>query len=210
MAARDPRRARQRRAVATADAMVTAGEQLLDGRDPDAVSVEEILARAGASASSFYQRFGSKIAFLDHLHDRFCDRIRAEVAAWTDPGRWEGRSLEEAARGGLASYLAFRRAHAGPLRSFEILEGRDAGLMARRRRVDESLARGALACVARLRAADGRAPSPERLRLSLDFAVSTLRSAADGGSRVRAAAHDDDARLVEDLAAALTSYLVGR
>ena len=189
--------------------MVTAGELLLDGRDPEAMSIEEILRRAGTSASSFYQCFGSKEGFFDLLHERFCGRIQAETAALTDPARWAGRPLEEVAREGLRSYLGFRRAHTGALRSFEVLEGREPKLMARRRRVDVELARGALGCVETLKTADGRAPSPERIRMALDFAVSSMKGAVDASARVRAASHEDDARLVEELATALTSFLVG-
>lgn len=206
---RGPRSVRQSRALVTLDAMVTAGEQILDGRDPEAVGIEEILDRAGASASSFYQRFDSKLAFFDHLHARFCDRIQVETTTWTDPARWTGQSLEEVARAGIAAYLAFRRANVGALGSFEILEARHPQLMTRRRRIDLALARSAFACVASLRAADGRAPTDERLRRALDLGVSALRGAVDKGPRVQAAAQGDDARLVEDVAAALTSYLLG-
>lgn len=64
MGRRAPRPVLQQRAQATLEALVTAGELLLDGRAPHTVAVEEILARAGASASSFHQRFGSKERFF--------------------------------------------------------------------------------------------------------------------------------------------------
>lgn len=195
--------------MATAEALVTAGEQLLDGRDPEAVSVEEILERAGASPSSFYQRFGSKLAFFDHLHARLCDAVAAQAARFTDPARWEGRALEDAAPEAIAAYLSFRREISGALRSFEILEDRHPALRSRRREVDLALARGALERLHELRTRDGRAPIPERARLALDLAVSTLRSATDSPRRVRVAPYEDDARLAQDLATSLIAYLVG-
>lgn len=198
----------QDRAQATLDALVIAGEQLLDGRDPESISLEEILVRAGASASSFYQRFGSKDRYVDHLHERFCAKIREESNTWTDIERWRDHPLEEVARNGIMGYLQFRRTHVGPLRSLEHVEARHPSMMERRRRVDSALAERVRACVLTLRASDGRAPSVARLNLALDLAVSSLRSAVDGGARVHATTHADDERLVGDLASALVQYLV--
>lgn len=204
-----PRPVRQDRARATRDALVTAGEQLLDGRDPEAISLEELLARAGASASSFYQRFASKERFVDHLHARFCEKISAASAEWTSIERWAGHPLEEVATSGISGYLAFRRAHAGALRSLEIVEARHPDLMARRREVDLALARRVRACVLSLRSRDGRAPSMVRVDLALDLAVSTVRAAVDDGKRVRAIVHHDDERLVADLVPLIVHYLLG-
>src|SRR4051794_35724584 len=102
-----PRPVSQERAQATLEALVAAGEQLLDGRDPEAFSLDEILSRAGASASSFYQRFGSKEQFFDHLHARFCDGIAAAMDAWRPSPAAHGRALEDVAREGVEAYLSF-------------------------------------------------------------------------------------------------------
>lgn len=204
-----PKPARQERATATLEAMVIAGEQLLDGRDPLGLSMDDLLARAGASASSFYQRFGSKEQFWDHLHQRFCERMEAEFALRTDPAQYAGMSLEEAAAAGSAAYLGFRRRHAGPLSSFELLEAQTPHLRERHRRVDRAAIERLRSCIAGLRTRDGRAPQMERVDLALDLAVSTFRGAADGAGRVQARGPVPDEELVQQVMGAVMAYLVG-
>jgi AcrR family transcriptional regulator len=204
-----PGPALQQRAQATLEALVTAGESLLDGRDPEALPVEQILARAGASASSFYRRFRSKDRFLDHLHARFCDRVTAEMEAFSDPSRWRGRPLEDVAREGASAYLSFRRRHLDALVSFEILEGRHPHLLARRRRTDLAVLTRVGRCVSALRTRDGRGVRMERLALALDLVVSMVRGAADGARRAHVLRDMSDADLAEQLVAAVLGYLAG-
>jgi AcrR family transcriptional regulator len=189
--------------------MVLAGELLLDGRDPLGLSMDELLARAGASASSFYQRFGSKEQYWDHLHQRFCERMEAEFALRTDPASYAEKSLEEAAAEGSAAYLAFRRKHAGPLLSFEQLEAQTPHLRERHRRIDRAALERLRSCLGGLRTRDGRAPQMERVALALDLAVSTFRGAADGAGRVHARQAVPDDELVQQVMGAVLVYLVG-
>lgn len=205
---RAPRPVLQQRAQATLEALVTAGELLLDGRDPHTIALEEILARAGASASSFYQRFGSKERFLDHLHERFCDRVTAEADAWIARARVEQRPLEDRAREGVEGYLAFRRKHMGALMSLEILEAQDPDLRARRTRVDLAVLSRVRGAVLAMRTRDGREVRAERLDLALDLVVSMVRGAADGARRAHVHSGVTDPELADQLVAAVLAYLV--
>jgi len=182
---------------------------LLDGRDPADLSMDDLLARAGASASSFYQRFSSKEQYWDHLHTRYCERVEAEFARWTDIGCYAGKSLEEAAAEGSAAYLAFRRKHAGALQSFELLEAQNPHMLERHRRIDRAAVERLRHCLAALRTKEGRAPKMDRVDLALDLAVSTFRGAADGAQRVHARGAVPDDALVAQVITAVLAYLVG-
>lgn len=201
-----PRPVSQQRAQATLDALVIAGESLLDGCDPEGLSLEQILARSGASASSFYQRFRGKDAFFEHLHERFCDRVTAELSAWLARPCAPDLFFEDVAREGAGMYLAFRRRHMGALISFEILEGRSPHLRARRRRVDLAVLERAREYLRPLRTRDGRTIDLERLDLALDLVVATVRGAADGNRRAHVS-DVSDADLAERLVTAVVAYL---
>ncbi|APR84976.1 Hypothetical protein A7982_10325 [Minicystis rosea] len=205
----EPRPVSQQRAQATLEALVIAGESLLDGRDPESLSLEDILSRAGASASSFYQRFRAKDAFFEHLHARFCDRVTAEMEAWLASPRAPDVFLEDVAREGAGIYLAFRRRHMGALVSFEILEGRRPHLLARRRRVDLAILSRARGYLSPLRMRDGRAIQMDRLDLALDVVVATVRGAADRDRRAHVLNDVSDTDLADRLVVAVLAYLAG-
>jgi AcrR family transcriptional regulator len=61
-AAQEPtfRPTRQKRSQAAADRMLAAGHELLETRDIDQLSIQEIAAHARSSIGSFYHRFGTK------------------------------------------------------------------------------------------------------------------------------------------------------
>jgi AcrR family transcriptional regulator len=75
----------QLRSKKTFEAILAATEALLDSKSFAAISVAEIVARAGCSTGSFYARFDSKEALLPALYDRYdsavpnlIDKIHAE------------------------------------------------------------------------------------------------------------------------------------
>lgn len=61
--------------------IVDATERLMVDREFDQISVLDICIEADVSASSFYARFVDKAALLEHVHDRFLDRMRADLEA---------------------------------------------------------------------------------------------------------------------------------
>ena len=71
----DPRRLR------THDALVTAGIALFCERDPDAVTVDEIVARAGVGKGSFYNHFADRTGLVDAIFTRVREQVEALVSA---------------------------------------------------------------------------------------------------------------------------------
>jgi AcrR family transcriptional regulator len=57
----------QRRSLAATQRMLEAGRGLLNARDIDQISVQDIVAAADASIGSFYHNFGTKDAFFQTL-----------------------------------------------------------------------------------------------------------------------------------------------
>jgi AcrR family transcriptional regulator len=189
--------------------MLEAGDGLLDGRDPDAITLDEILAKAGTSASSFYQRFGSKDRFVDLLHERFCERTRRESLEWAEPSRWVERPLEDCGGEALLAYFRMRRDQAPALASLAIVEARHPHLAERRRRLNVEVIVAARRCLGCVRSRDGRAPIPERLDLGLEMVVSTMRAAIDGKTRARVVSPEDERRLAAELLQAAIGFLLG-
>ena len=63
------------------DAILSAAEQLLDGRSLDDISIEELATGAGISRSNFYFYFASKDDVLLALLDRVITEVQHRVAA---------------------------------------------------------------------------------------------------------------------------------
>lgn len=69
----------QARSRAVFDRIVGATEAMLDGRDWESITVEDVCISADVSPSSFYRRFSSKEALLDEIHRRWLEQ-RLEAA----------------------------------------------------------------------------------------------------------------------------------
>ncbi len=123
-ASREPRQARSQR---TLDALLDAAQQLLADRPFHDINVNEIIARAGSSAGSFYARFPDKQALLHALHDRFNQRgkelgaaLRTALTLPPDsppPSRAQGRQLAQLIIGNIVKGLQENR---GVLRAVAI------------------------------------------------------------------------------------------
>ncbi|MDX1394988.1 MAG: TetR/AcrR family transcriptional regulator [Gemmatimonadota bacterium] len=109
---------RQERSRDSLRRIVTAGRELLRERDFDAVTVDEIVARAGSSKGSFYHRFADKDSLLLYL-------LREEHAealeAWSkllDPDRWRHRPLGEVLDAFLDRLLEIYRGRPSLMRAY--------------------------------------------------------------------------------------------
>jgi TetR/AcrR family transcriptional regulator, transcriptional repressor for nem operon len=72
------------------NALLDAGQRLLETADLARISVNAIVAQAGMAKGSFYQHWPSRAAYVRALHDRFHDRLLESIeAAIADspPGR---------------------------------------------------------------------------------------------------------------------------
>ncbi len=94
--------------------MVQAALRLLELRDIDQISIQDIVAEAATSIGSFYHRFGTKEQFFNYLIDDMIARreeaAMRELAAHSDS---LDRAPETLARGAMKNF----RRHAGLLRS---------------------------------------------------------------------------------------------
>src|SRR5262245_52677874 len=118
--------------------MLDATERLLSHKDFTDISIAEIADEAGVSVGNFYNRFPSKDALLDVLHDRYererVDFLRKSFAT----AAANGGGLEVRVAAAINAIVALFRARRGVLRSLILRHWRDpANVSARtRRRVD--------------------------------------------------------------------------
>jgi len=79
--------------------MLEATGELLADRPFDAITVDEIVARAGYTKGAFYARFDSKAALLRHLVARFTDGALEAWEGFLDPRGWKEASVREIVEG---------------------------------------------------------------------------------------------------------------
>src|SRR5947209_5706863 len=87
---REPKQARSRQ---TFDRLLDATEALLREKEFAAITIAEIVQRAGASTGAFYARFPAKEALLPALYDRLTQKVRENRQIARDPRTWGERSL---------------------------------------------------------------------------------------------------------------------
>lgn len=86
---------RQRRSRRTADRLADVAVQLMKKRPFEAISVDEIVAKARTSKGAFYYRFENKNALLEHLNGRLFETALERWSGFLDPERWRARALSE-------------------------------------------------------------------------------------------------------------------
>lgn len=82
---------RQERSRITVERIVRATQDLLVERGATAVTVHQIVERAGSSVGSFYARFDDRDAAVSYAEQRFWDDIESRWDAYLDVARWPGR-----------------------------------------------------------------------------------------------------------------------
>src|SRR5688572_27777840 len=133
------REPRQRRSRRTLSRILAAARRLLVEDGVDAVTVQAVVVKAGASVGSFYARFSGKDDLLEHLQDAVWEEVLAwwEETAARQP--WDGLPLEQT----LATAVRLLRESRAAFRpERRALGSRPEGLEAERRferRVTESL-----------------------------------------------------------------------
>lgn len=79
----------QARSRAVFERIVDATEAMLDGRDWESITVEDVCLSADVSPSSFYRRFSSKDALLDEIHSRWLTQRLDSANALVELLPWE-------------------------------------------------------------------------------------------------------------------------
>ncbi len=86
---RGGRPASPRSAHRTREALLAAGVAVAEREGLAGLSVNRVVAEAGVAKGTFYVHFADREAFVDALHERFHERVRAaaaEATAGTPPG----------------------------------------------------------------------------------------------------------------------------
>lgn len=111
---RSPRQSRSRR---TLERIVEAAERLLADREFEALTVQEIVARAGVSVGAFYARFETKDALLPLLASRYYDDAVEATATRFAPSCWQGAGLARRVEGLFDALLQVAAERRGLLRA---------------------------------------------------------------------------------------------
>ena len=86
---------RQARSRASFDRMVDSALDLIAERGLEGATVQEILARSGVGAGTFYARFDSRDALFAYLTTRFWEDALHGWETVLAPGRWSAASVRE-------------------------------------------------------------------------------------------------------------------
>jgi len=107
-----PRQLRSRR---TLERILDATQALLEERDFDRLSVQDIVRKAGCSVGAFYGRLRDKEALLDALDERYVEEFATRIEAILEGKR--GRQLHDLVREVVESLVGFHRGHRGVIRT---------------------------------------------------------------------------------------------
>lgn len=91
---REPRQDRSRKTMLR---LLEVTETLLQERPFEAISVQQIVRRAGTSVGAFYSRFRDKQALLPSLYERYDQSIGIHMRELQEQRIWQGRELSEIA-----------------------------------------------------------------------------------------------------------------
>ena len=85
--------ARQSRSLATGEALLATGRELLNSRDFDALTIAELAAANGLSVGSFYGRFRDKEAYFAVLQEVVVAEMLTVAARELAPALWRGQTV---------------------------------------------------------------------------------------------------------------------
>jgi len=120
-------RPKQARSEATLHRLLDAAESLIEEKGVGDVSVPEIVRRAGSSVGGFYARFKDKDELLRALEERFLGEMRELLDELAAPVRWEGATIADIVRAGVATLLRVFRERRPLLVAFMARAARGSG-----------------------------------------------------------------------------------
>ena len=112
----------QGRSRETYERIIRTTRALMDGRDYETISVNEICEASDVSHSSFYARFENKEALILHVHEAHRAERMQRLSRYVTDVDWDALSLQGIARACLALYIEDRRALEPFLRSLMLAE----------------------------------------------------------------------------------------
>ena len=203
----EPRQARSR---ATLARIAEATEGLLAEKGFDAVTIDDIVRRAGSSKGAFYTRFPSKGALLRYLGTRHFDEALDRWTRFLAPDAWREASVEDIVRGLVARLVGIYRRRGELMRAFVVYARYhgDAAITDQGRRLNEHVQAAIEALLAPRLAGLGH-PAPARaVRFGLMAVGSAARDLVLFADPARAGGVDDT-HLVGELSALYLRYLQG-
>lgn len=120
-----PRQARSRE---TMEALLQAGERLLERETFEMMTVQEVASRAGVTTGAFYARFGDKAGFLRALEERLYASFGGGLEEELDPERWASTRLLSLVRELIRRMLKGYRARRGLVRAIALAARTDPAL----------------------------------------------------------------------------------
>lgn len=116
---------KQARSKDTLERILTAARDLLRDRDFKDVSVDDVVARAGSSKGSFYQRFPDKRSLLVYLLRAEHEAAVDSWSAFLEPARWVEPSLDAVLDAFLARLMTIYREDENVMRAYagEVFDG---------------------------------------------------------------------------------------
>lgn len=155
----------QDRSRDTHERIVEAALRLLGkGRAFDDITIAELVADAGSSVGSFYQRFPDKAALLHALHVELCAQGNATIETVLTGDAWDGASLEVLVKSFVTFAVGVYRDQRGLRRAALLVSGSDPAFR------DRAVALSRATCDAVTRLLHRRYPRRDRrtLRMLVD------------------------------------------
>ncbi len=87
---------KQARSLDSLKRIVRAMEVLLESKSYSEISLSDIEAESKCGLATIYARFRDKASILAALHESLRDRLQSQIEDRLDPGKWAGRTFEEA------------------------------------------------------------------------------------------------------------------
>jgi len=136
----------QARSRETLERFAEAAERLLETRNFEEISVQEIVRKSGRPIGSFYARFGGKDALLPLLYQRYHDRLDSMVRSELGGTDWPALGLGATIDAVIDFFVTLYERERGLLRAITLFarmrpEALPADLVPQRQRVYESIFR---------------------------------------------------------------------
>jgi AcrR family transcriptional regulator len=193
----------QERSQKTLQRVLDAAEAVIVENGLAALTVSEVVRRAGSSVGAFYARFPDKNALLSTLHDRSCGEARATAELALDPERWAGtdvgKMVFEVTRFTAARCVERREL----LIAFITLSATDPAYAERRKQTEETMT-DLLHVFFRARSADIGHPD---LRLAAFVSTRMILGVFEYGAIFHGLSADELDRFADELARAVLAYL---
>lgn len=202
-----PRQARSQR---TLERLLDATEELIAERGMPAVTVSEVVRRAGSSVGAFYARFPDKDALLATLHERSCAEALATTELALEPKRWKKDDLSTVVHEIVRFTQALCRERLGLLKAFIALAAADQSYAARRATLERNMGDVLFRF---LESREGEILHPD-LRVAADVSIRMILGTLEYGALVHCGGGDEagngEERTGKELARAVIGYLGAR